>query len=560
MTAEATLKGGTMPSDFSVWSVSGHAPVIEYSSRVLDEIRALAVEGLLRLRRGGVEVGGVLFGSRDGDRVRLLDLRPLACEYAQGPSFLLSQNDEAALKTLIEKAQADPELSGLEPIGWYHSHTRTDVFLSDADVSIYDRYFPKVWQIALVLRPTQPGEAEVGFFFRDPDGKLRAESSYNPFTIHPLGKPLLLAPPQLAPPQEGLPVQLTRPQMSPLVPLVPDTLPEKRAKQRWPWLIASIVLASLGIGVLAQWVHISGLPSSRPPTLNLWASDEDGQVRIRWNRDAEPVMSAEKASLFIVDGDRKLETTLSRELLHNGSVLYQRKSPDLEIRLLVKGAVPVQEMTRLMGLSGPAAVPVGRLEAADAVPLMVARGPKVQPVEKPPHIPTLAVSVIPVVTPPRIPPPAPKATALYRGLVELFGDWLPFSVYRGPMTGRLLWTGTLAAGGDLRIDGDRASTGYITGRMPKAPIRLSVHPANFSRGSINVYTRELPAGKEIDEQPGPSNGWTRTVYKRNPARADDVLLIELPSAQNHWNRIAVRAGNRTVSGLVVDWEVISHEP
>src|SRR5258708_7551084 len=67
--------------EFSSWPVNGHAVVIEYSRRVLDEIRADTVEGLHRVRHGGMEVGGVLFGSRRGDRVQILNWRPLQCEY-----------------------------------------------------------------------------------------------------------------------------------------------------------------------------------------------------------------------------------------------------------------------------------------------------------------------------------------------------------------------------------------------------------------------------------------------------------------------------------------------
>src|SRR5258708_30735158 len=99
--------------EFSSWSVNGHAVVIEYSRRVLDEIRADSVEGLHRIRHGGIEVGGVLFGSRRGDRIQILNSRPLHCEYAQGPSFLLSEKDDAALDTLIASARTDPQLRGL---------------------------------------------------------------------------------------------------------------------------------------------------------------------------------------------------------------------------------------------------------------------------------------------------------------------------------------------------------------------------------------------------------------------------------------------------------------
>ncbi len=91
---------------------------------------------------------------------------------------------------------------------------------------------------------------------------------------------------------------------------------------------------------------------STSPTLNLQASDNGGQVRIEWNKSAGPVISAERASVLIVDGDRKSTTALTPDGLRAGNLVYRRQTPDLEIRLRVFGpnADPVQELTRLTGL------------------------------------------------------------------------------------------------------------------------------------------------------------------------------------------------------------------
>jgi hypothetical protein len=120
-----------------------------------------------------------------------------------------------------------------------------------------------------------------------------------------------------------------------------------RRKSGYGLLIAIV----LGIWALAAGFRITGLPTSRP-TLNLVAVDHGGQVRIEWDRQARPVLASDKATLLIVDGDDKLETVLSTELLHGGNMVYNRKSPNVEIRLRVFGADndPIQELTRLTGL------------------------------------------------------------------------------------------------------------------------------------------------------------------------------------------------------------------
>src|SRR4051812_20402320 len=112
----------TAALELASWSVESQSFTIEYSPRVLEEIRAEAVDGLLRIRRGGIEVGGVLFGVRKGKRTPLLPRRAFRGECAQGPSFLPWGNDERAFDSLIPTPTADPGLSGLEAVGWYHSH------------------------------------------------------------------------------------------------------------------------------------------------------------------------------------------------------------------------------------------------------------------------------------------------------------------------------------------------------------------------------------------------------------------------------------------------------
>src|SRR5262249_38252679 len=163
------------------WTVAECPFSIEFSAGLMNQLRMAAMQALFAIRRGGVEIGGVLFGSFEGDRVILQAFRLLDCEHASGPSFILSDSDEARLDELVASAATDPELAGLAPGGWFRSRTRSAISLSEADVSIFDRYFPYLRQVVLVLRPDATGITRAGFFFREEDGSLRAESSYCEF-------------------------------------------------------------------------------------------------------------------------------------------------------------------------------------------------------------------------------------------------------------------------------------------------------------------------------------------------------------------------------------------
>jgi proteasome lid subunit RPN8/RPN11 len=175
-------------SEFGCWMVEGQALAVEYSRATLESLRTEVVDGFHKLPRGGLEVGGVLFGQRSGNVVRILTSRPLACEHAAGPSFVLSEKDEAALRQLAESAATDPLLAGMTAVGWFHSHTRSGISLSQEDVGIWNRHFPEPWQVALVLHPEKLKPTRAGLFFREAGVVARGESSHLEFEVEPSRK------------------------------------------------------------------------------------------------------------------------------------------------------------------------------------------------------------------------------------------------------------------------------------------------------------------------------------------------------------------------------------
>src|SRR6516162_3893110 len=105
------------------WSAPECPFTIEYSPRILDDIRLTVVDAFFSLPRGGAEIGGILLGDYRPGRLAITGYAALDCEHAYGPSFTLSPPDEARLKTLL--AQHAGGADGMRPVGWYHSHTRS---------------------------------------------------------------------------------------------------------------------------------------------------------------------------------------------------------------------------------------------------------------------------------------------------------------------------------------------------------------------------------------------------------------------------------------------------
>src|SRR5438067_4159997 len=98
------------------WQVPECPVTIEYSQAVLDEIRMASVDAFFSLPRGGAEIGGVIFGHHNQTSVRILAFRPMECEHALGPTFVLSEKDKARLAAQLEQAPLDPLLKGLEVV------------------------------------------------------------------------------------------------------------------------------------------------------------------------------------------------------------------------------------------------------------------------------------------------------------------------------------------------------------------------------------------------------------------------------------------------------------
>src|SRR5687767_2808773 len=112
-------------------------------------IASAAFENYRRFSRGGLEIGGVLLGRRTESGLTIEQWFPIACDHAQGPAFLLSAADEQTLEAALgHAAKGETEI-----LGWFVSHSRSELELTEADIELSKRFFPHPWQVALVVKP-----------------------------------------------------------------------------------------------------------------------------------------------------------------------------------------------------------------------------------------------------------------------------------------------------------------------------------------------------------------------------------------------------------------------
>jgi len=128
-------------------------------------------------------------------------------------------------------------------------------------------------------------------------------------------------------------------------------------------------------------------------------------------------------------------------------------------------------------------------------------------------------------------------------------------VERGPVSGTLIWTGKLARGGAVQIQGNRASQGHITGALPAIPVRVQVFSTELTQSGLRVFTDDAKS-VGATEAPGAQNGWMRTTWVLNEKKAGEVRIVEAPGPANGWNRLALKAERGEHSVIVLHWNRI----
>jgi proteasome lid subunit RPN8/RPN11 len=348
---------------FETWGVEQSAVTIEYSLVVLEEIRHQVSQGLLKFSRGGIEVGGILYGSRDGRKVRVESIRAIECDHARGPTFTLSPEDRTKLEAQLAGDAQDAQLQGLIRVGWFVSHTRGELAMTETDLEIFSNYFRDPWQVTLVIRPGRGSAMRAAFFVWEQDGTVRGNQSYKEFSFPDRLAGVIDAPSRAEraesragfrnlPPLPTPPVRVDRPRAQPRMSVFegsqyyPSPVPHQK---RWPWIVG--ILAVVVVIAIFSLPYLRPLLSAATPEpLGLAVTEREGQLQIQWNNASRTVIRATSGSLDIVDGITTQRVPLTRLQLSEGVYVYTRQGGDVEVRMEVQGdAGESRESTRFLG-------------------------------------------------------------------------------------------------------------------------------------------------------------------------------------------------------------------
>ncbi len=314
---------------------------------MLDRILSETMQGFGSVPKRGAEVGGLLLGTISPGEPAVVSVQgfePVFTEHARGPSYLLSANDEERLTAAIARRKEGTNEPGI--VGFFRSHTRDRLGLTEEDVEMFNRYFPGPEQIFLLVKPYAARACVGGFFFRE-EGHIRAETSYLefPFRRKDLGGGAPVPERSVSaeetaendlPPRRTTSLSLFG-ETSPYEPITPIASPKPK---RNVWIPLSFIFLLVGI-VLGFQTAITlrpsapAAPAGDPYRLSLSASKTDSEIHLNWNRRSPVIAKARGGRLAITDGTHNQIIDLDVGQLQNGTVVYRYLSGKVGFRLEV---------------------------------------------------------------------------------------------------------------------------------------------------------------------------------------------------------------------------------
>jgi hypothetical protein len=370
------------PAPYYCWAPEGKPVEIHVDYDVIDRLSAEILKGFAAVPKRGAEVGGILLGTVERTAkltLHITDFDLVPCQYKRGPSYLLTNSDTAAFEASVERWRP----AGLRKyaVGYFRSHTRDGLALSEEDLQLFSTYFPDPSSVILLVRPFATKVSMAGFFIEE-NGQIRADASYLefPFRRKELGGPPVENPRGAAPAFESEPYREpeythsgSRPRFDaplagylpdpsaaanaplPPAPLAADSAPLAssifredsgpptavtldKLKKTWVWIPLSFIFLMLGVVVgfqVAMSANRSPEPGGPAIQLALQVQKQPNALHVSWNRGSGPIQKAIRGVLHITEGSYYKAVQLSPKDLRTGSVIVHQVSNNISFRLEV---------------------------------------------------------------------------------------------------------------------------------------------------------------------------------------------------------------------------------
>lgn len=491
----------------------------------------------------GAELDGVLFGKREATQVHVLAFRQALSGHVSTSHARLAEEERQTLVALIAAARADHELRGLEPVGWFRAHLRSQWDLSEKDHEVFDYFFNEPGHVGLVLRPSQAAGTEARLYLRGVDGAIHSEDSVPQLSVTSVVR---CSTPRLQ--------WQTRPSTTRNA--VVTAPPSERPRSRiWP----ALLILSLALPLGYWWINLSEPVLLRSALKDSRAANPDALHRKQIEREAAALWNRWENEAMRGGPEEKVQPEGWDEDGTDKAPQPETPAP-LPEAMTRKSATTQQPAPHLREARGSARTDLQNVKRLPSPPWSVGAVPAAQAVMSvppktvaPPPAPVteLARAAAPVAQLERNPlPPEPFAVTLPAARNNAIN---PPPGSFSPSTGRLIWTGRLRKNEAVIIDGTHTSTGSVTGVLPGKPVRITVWPGDLTDDGIVWYTSDAQRASRVLESPGPQNGWNKTLYRLSPPRASEIVVVEAPAQQNAWQRLVLRSKSNKPSLILVQW-------
>jgi len=348
---------------YYVWEVAGKPVVVCVQLDVIDRILQEVMRGFGLVPKRGAEVGGVLIGSmeHDGEQtiVRVDDFELVDCEYKRGPSYLFLDEDRGVLEEAASRWPAE-EGRPAYAVGFFRSHTRDGMSLSEEDVGLLDEYFPSPEQVALLIKPFGTKVSMAGFFFRE-EGEFQAATPLEfPFRRRELTgeeEPVRRTAEERGTARRARGIRDGRVEAQ-MADAAPERLiheapvyiaPSKSRLRSAIWVPLSFVFLLFGVA-LGLMIGVTRGPghdvadfslglvvakAGAPEATSDSAKESGYNLSVKWDRSSAAVRSAQHGVLEIEDGQFTKSVDLDTAQLANGSIVYRNSSATVRFRLTV---------------------------------------------------------------------------------------------------------------------------------------------------------------------------------------------------------------------------------
>ncbi|MBC7928744.1 MAG: hypothetical protein H7039_24125 [Bryobacteraceae bacterium] len=359
--------------EYLTWTDPDRSLTVRISHTVIRKLNVEVMKGFGVTKRRGTELGGILLGQKTAfpDIVTVEDCEPVPCEYAYGPSYVLSAGDMARFAEAVAIARDSA-------IGYFRSHTRDGLSLDAADAELFREFFGSGGHIALIAKPFATTPPAASLYFPHA-GELRANEETFQFSLSPSTEKIVVEKTPVPVPQalrnSGPPpiaAAVSLPVPSPVAPptaterlpaaSVPLTAPAPSVEAASDKPVAAAVVpretgfltvllailftaAAMLTGFVAGFQLAGGL-ITLTPTLALRAPDETAswqlglrtdqagdRIRLTWPRDSPAVRNATAGMLSIAEAGNSYVVNLTGAEVRYGTILHSATATDVRFRL-----------------------------------------------------------------------------------------------------------------------------------------------------------------------------------------------------------------------------------